>query len=236
MSNCISVAKKTTVASLILAIGVGGCATTGTDPGTGETISSGGCNEALAIGLGALIGALAAGKGHRNVGAAVGGVAGGLICVGWNYRARQTKTAAEVQSAYRVANSGELPRDARIVNYGVNLVPTSTLRAGMPLTINSSIDVIKGTGDAANPVVEEELVLLAPSGQAITNAKKAANEGKGEGGYQTSFTLKMPEGVPQGVYPVRTALYLNGNRVDSKNMSIQIVMTETGESVAMLGR
>jgi len=106
----------------------------------------------------------------------------------------------------------------------------------MPLTINSSIDVIKGTGDAANPVVEEELVLLAPSGQAITNAKKAANEGKGEGGYQTSFTLKMPEGVPQGVYPVRTALYLNGNRVDSKNMSIQIVMTETGESVAMLGR
>jgi hypothetical protein len=45
----------------------------------------------------------------------------------------------------------------------------------------------------------------------------------------------MPEGVPEGVYPVKTALYLNGVKVRSNNVKLQVVLRDgalTGQLMA----
>lgn len=47
------------------------------------------------------------------------------------------------------------------------------------------------------------------------------------GGFNNTFQVPMPVGVPEGVYPVKTALYVNGTKVRTNNAKLQIVM-ETG--------
>jgi hypothetical protein len=48
----------------------------------------------------------------------------------------------------------------------------------------------------------------------------------------TSYSMTMPAGVPQGVYPVKTALFMNEEKVASKDMSMQVVSIPGGEMVA----
>jgi len=44
----------------------------------------------------------------------------------------------------------------------------------------------------------------------------------------------MPEGVPQGIYPVRTALYLNSKRVGGQDVKLQIVQRQAPASELQL--
>jgi hypothetical protein len=47
--------------------------------------------------------------------------------------------------------------------------------------------------------------------------------------------MNMPSGVPQGNYPVRTSLYLNGQRVAGKDdLTLQVVSLPDGQTLAML--
>jgi hypothetical protein len=223
--------RNSLIGALIAALIVSGCATTRTTNGITET--SGGCNPAAMALFGAALGALLAGKNNRNKGAVIGGAVGGLSCVAWNYKTEQTKTAAQVNSEYKAANNGNLPSEASVVSYKVAPDPSTTLNAGNPMVIRSKITVVEGGNTKDQPVVEEQLVVM-HDGKSIANAKKRANEGGGSGEYSTKFNLDLPAGVPQGYYPVRTALFLDGRQVETRSFTVQVVQTETGVMVAML--
>lgn len=227
--------KKTGIACLSITLCVAGCAT----PHGGGTQSagsaSGECNAAMAAGVGALLGALVAKGNNRVKGAAIGAGLGALACVAWNHNARQTKTAEQTQIEYRNANQGQLPEATQLTGYQSRIDPGSHIKPGSTITVTSDIEVVQGTRDIGAVAIEEELVMQRPDGQTI-KAKKQANEGsKGAtGGYQTSYTLKMPEGIPQGAYPVKTSLYLNGKLAAERNLDMQVVHLESGDQTIRL--
>lgn len=101
------------------------------------------------------------------------------------------------------------------------------------MTVTSEIEIVQGT-DGAKPIVEEELTLVKPDGTEQKSPRKVANEAGGGGGFMTTFFMLMPEGVPQGTYPVKTALYVNGKPAGTNTLNMQVVSLPNGTMVASL--
>ncbi|MEI6300402.1 MAG: glycine zipper domain-containing protein [Betaproteobacteria bacterium] len=220
MSECF--AKRTIISTVVaVALCVTGCSTPGGTTGVAGDSAGDECNPGLALAAGALLGALLGDGNNRVRGAAIGAGLASLACVAWNYNVKQSKSAAQVQQEYRNTNAGPLPTQTTLQRYDARFEPTATVTPGGKLTVVSNIDVLQGT---ANPMaaVEEELTLVLPDGSEKKMRKKAESI-RGTGGYTTSFSIPMPQGVPQGVYPVRTALFLNGTQAGSKNLQMQVV-------------
>jgi len=216
--------------SVVIALFATGCAT----PGGGGNQASGGasdqCNPGIAALAGAAVGGLLAQGNNRVRGAALGAGLASLACVAWNYNVKQTKTAEQAQTEYKAANLGQLPERSKVTRYETRFDPSAKVPPGGKLTVVSIIEVVQGTKDQ-KPLLEEELTLVRPDGSEVKSRKKA-NENQGAGAYLTSYSMTMPTGVPQGVYPVKTALFMNGEKVASKDMSMQVVSLPSGEMVA----
>jgi len=226
------VSKIPLVTTLIAVLGLGGCATPG--GGAYSTANSGtlNCNPGFAAAAGAIIGGLLANGNNRVRGAALGAGIASLACVGWNYHVRQTKSAAQVQEEYKAANGGELPAQDKVVRFDTQIEPTSSVSPGGKVNVVSNIEVAQGTSDK-NLVVEEELIMLLPDHSEV-KSRKRANENQGPGAFSTTYTLTMPQGVPQGIYPLHTALYVNGNKVSENNLQMQVVWMQRRDTVAGL--
>ncbi len=190
---------------------------------------NGGCNPAAMAFAGALAGALLAGKNNRNQGAIAGGVIGGLACVAWNYKAKQVRTAEQVNTQYLAINKGVLPSEPRLVKYLVSSVPSAMINSGTPLVLDSTIEVVHG--GPTKPIIEQELIVY-HDGKVVSKARKVANAGQGAGEYSTRFTVNLPKGVPQGSYPVYSTVYLNGVQAQNRSIPVQVVQIGSGQIFA----
>lgn len=220
-------AMRSVVVSLVVCLSVTGCVTTN-GPGNGaatsdnSTADSGECNLGwLAVGGAVVGGLLGSGTNHLR-GAALGAGLASLACAAWNYNVKQTRTAEQVKADYQASNRGKLPEQAKVVRYDSRFTPSGRVAPGGQLVMNSSIEVVAGTKDTATPLIEEEVSMTRPDGKLITS-RKVINQGQGTGGYQSSFTMSMPKGVSEGEYPVKTALFLNGQQVGSRTLTMQVV-------------
>ena len=200
-------------------LAVSGCAA----PGDGQPAAAmgGDCNPALAAGLGAVVGSLLGGGKNTLRGAALGSGVAALACVALNYQAQQVKTAKQVQDEYKAAHRGTLPEQATLVRYDTTFSPTS-VRGGQKAQTASYIEVAPGTRDMT-PKVEEELTLYKPDGSLLQTVRKPVSATNGSGAFKGGFSIPLPEGVPQGLYPIKTALYLNGKRVAGQDNKLQVV-------------
>lgn len=190
------------------------------------------CNTPIAGLFGAVAGGLL-GKKNRIVGAAIGASLASIACMALNYQAAQTKTAEQVQDEYKAQNDGQLPKETVIARYESKIAPNEQVRPGSKTTLNSTIEVVRGTADIA-PTIEEEVSLFDPNGKQIASTRKVANQNGDAGAFTTSFSFTLPEGVKQGVYPIKTVLFLNGQQTNSGEVALQVVMTQTGAIVALL--
>jgi hypothetical protein len=215
--------------SVVIALFATGCATPGGGGNQASVGASDQCNPGIAALAGAAVGGLLAQGNNRVRGAALGAGLASLACVAWNYNVKQTKTAEQVQTEYKAANLGQLPERSKVTRYETRFDPSAKVPPGGKLTVVSLIEVVQGSKDQ-KPLLEEELTLVRPDGSEVKSRKKA-NENQGAGAYMTSYSMTMPTGVPQGVYPVKTALFMNGVKVASKDMSMQVVSMPSGEMV-----
>ena len=150
-----------------------------------------------------------------------------------NYQAAQTKTAQQVQDEYKTQNDGQLPKETVIARYESKIAPNEQVRPGSKTTLNSTIEVVRGTADIV-PTIEEEVSLFDPNGKQITSTRKVANQNGDAGAFTTSFSFTLPEGVKQGVYPIKTALFLNGQQANTGEVALQVVMTQTGTIIGLV--
>lgn len=200
----------------------------------GQGSGSGECSAPAAALIGAIAGGLL-GQGKNHVrGAAIGAGVASLACMAFNFQATQTKSAQQVQDEYKAQNGAQLPEQPVVTRYETKISPSEKIRPGSKATLNSSIVVVNGTVGVA-PKIEEEVSLFDPDGKRITNTRKLANQNGEAGAFTTSFSFSLPEGVKQGVYPVKTALFLNGQQASTREAAIQVVMTESGLVLALLG-
>lgn len=224
--------RNSVIAAVVTAILTAGCATPGDSSGS-QSASGGGpgdCDAGIAALAGAVVGGLLAQGNNRVRGAALGAGLASLVCMTWNYNVKQTKTAEQVQTEYRSANRGQLPDHNKVVGYDIRFDPGAKVSPGGKVMVVSNIVVVQGTADP-KPALEEELTLIRPDGSEVKSRKKA-NEGQGAGSYTTNYSMTMPAGVPQGIYPVKMALFMNGKKVAGKDMSMQVVALPSGKMIA----
>ncbi len=221
---------KTIIATLIVSIALTGCASLNGSSSSASGESSE-CNPLMAAGVGAVIGGLIAGKKKAVGGAAIGGALGAFACMAVNYHAEQVKTAKQVQDEYKSTHSGQLPEETKLVKYDAGFKP-AVVRGGQKTQSTSYIEVVQGK-DNASPSIEEEMTLYKPDGDVIKTVKKPVSSTTSAGAFKGGFTIPMPEGVPEGVYPVKTALYLDGKKVADRDAKLQVVMQD-GIKIASL--
>lgn len=223
---------KIVVAAGIVPLLLSACAT---QEGATRVADNGNSDTAVrcaALGLGgAVIGALISGK----KGAARGAVAGLAACAVVEIASRQTKSATQVDQQYRASNQNQLPALARIDTYSMQVSPNGVAKAGDAIKIQSTIRAISGVNEPVQDV-KEVLIAYAPTGEEFKRGEKKVNDASGSGEYDNSFTLRLPQGAPQGVYRLKTQLFLNGKPSLSRESSLQVAMLDGAPSYAMLER
>jgi hypothetical protein len=191
------------------------------------------CSAPVAAVIGAIAGGLL-GQGKNHVrGAAIGAGVASLACMAFNFQTTQTKSAQQVQDDFKAQNGGQLPSQPVVSRYETKISPSEQVRAGSKTTLSSYIVVVNGA-TGTPPTIEEEISLFDPDGKRITNTRKLANQNGETGAFTTSFSFTLPEGVKQGVYPVKTSVLLNGQQASAGEARLQVVMTQRGSVVALL--
>ena len=107
----------------------------------------------------------------------------------------------------------------------------STVKRGQPFKVHSVVELVNGSAQSVNDV-REELVVLDPQGQPFKSGSKAlASSNKSGGRFENSFELTLPAGVSQGVYGVKTNLYVNGKLAATRDLRTQLVMLDVDTGV-----
>lgn len=183
-----------------------------------------GATAAAGAAVGALLGGLISGKSGIVKGAAIGGGLAAAGCLAINVNSRQTKTAAQADRDY-IRTRGALPREPQVVSYTPQ-VSAATVKRGQPFKVNSVVELVNGSAQNVNDV-REELVVLDPQGQPFKSGSKAlASNNKTGGRFENSFELTLPAGVSQGVYGVKTNLYVNGKLAATRDLRTQLVIMD----------
>lgn len=224
--------QKTILAICVSSLLLSGCASpTGGGPG-GTSGNNDTAMRCAAFGAGgALLGAVLGGKS----GAIKGAVAGLAACAVVEIASRQTKSSAEVDRQYRVSNRNQLPPNAKIDSYSTLISPNGIVKAGDAIKIQSTIRAVSGSNEAVQEI-REVLIAYAPTGEEFKRGEKKVNDGAGSGEYDNSFTLRLPQGAPQGIYRLKTQVFLNGRPMIARESSMQLAELSGVRTLALLDR
>jgi hypothetical protein len=79
-------------------------------------------------------------------------------------------------------------------------------------------------------------VVYAPGGEEFKRGEKKVNDNSGSGEYENAFTLRLPDGAPQGVYKFKTQIFLNGKPALLRESNVQIAAIDTRTNSAIAAR
>jgi hypothetical protein len=113
-----------------------------------------------------------------------------------------------------------------VTRFNVQVAPTAKVQAGNAVNVASNIEVVPGTSNP-KPNVEQEITLFSPDGAQAGKARKPASQAGG-GAFETSFKFSLPQGVPQGVYPVKSQIYVDGKPAAGTDTRFQVVVAPGG--------
>jgi hypothetical protein len=156
-----------------------------------------------------------------------------------DYSSEQTRSDEEVSREYEEEN-GSLPENTTVSSYQTEILPGSSVTPGTKVVVKSVIAVIPGK-NGATAKLDESLTIYdsEDTSLALKSMTKPAAQGSGRGGeFNSEFTFTLPEGMPQGVYPIRSSLLLNGELVGDVSHELQLVLrvdySVGGEMVAVM--
>jgi hypothetical protein len=146
----------------------------------------------------------------------------------------QTATEEEVAEEYEKEN-GSLPASMMVSSYETMIFPGESIEPGQEVRVKSVIEVVPGQ-DGKEAKIEETLTIW--DNEDNEKALKSMTKEAGDSGgiFEGEFSFTLPEGMPQGVYPISVDLTMDGEWVKSGKYDLQLVMMElpTGEMVARL--
>ena len=222
--------RRSSIALSVAAVlALSGCATPGGMADTSDRQVSNQCNPLVGALVGGILGALIGGRNSGGAGAAIGAGVGALACVAVNAATRQTRTAEQVETDYRARNQGTLPAAPEVAGYDVTVAPSDSVKSGSQFQVVSSIEVVQGTQRSVNNVTERITLFRADNpSQELATLEKVATQRSASGAFENTFTFTLPQGVPQGTYPVQTVVYINGQVAAQKDSRVYVVAIHTG--------
>lgn len=142
-----------------------------------------------------------------------------------NYRSERIAKEEQVSEEYKAKNKN-LPTESVVTEYQTKTIPGNVVTPGQEVIIQSDIVVVPGTRQKT-ALIEERIAIYdnEDNTRELKNFTKPVNgKTKAGGRYKNEFSFTLPEGLPQGVYPIKTELLLNGVVVNTANNDIQLVM------------
>lgn len=137
------------------------------------------------------------------------------------------KVADENGVATKYKNEhNNLPEQPIASVYTTSTVPGSIVQAGKKVVVQSDIVVVPGR-EQKDTLIEERLAIFdnEDTSKELKSLTKVVNEEtKRAGHYTNEFSFTIPEGLPQGVYPIKTTLLLNGQAAQTSSNDIQLVL------------
>lgn len=141
------------------------------------------------------------------------------------HRSERISKEGQVAEEYKTQNN-TLPAEPVATEYTTKTLPGSVVEPGKEVIVQSDIVVVPGT-KKKTALIEESIIIYdnEDNTKELKSFTKPVNEKSKRGGrYQNEFSFTLPEGLPQGVYPIKTELLLNGKVVDTSNNDIQLVL------------
>ncbi len=163
---------------------------------------------------------------EKAVGAVAVGVAAKLIAdMVIDYRSKKVQSSQEVADEY-IKKNGALPSEAKVVTYSSGIAPGSVVKAGKEITVSTSMKIVSDARMGKLKLEEKiEIFDSEDNAKLLNSLVKDVNKSDNEAGvYNNKFTFKFPVGVPQGVYPIKTTVLIDGKKADARDNAMQIVL------------
>lgn len=146
----------------------------------------------------------------------------------------QTSSEAEVAVEYEEEN-GSLPSTMTVSSYRSLILPGDAVKPGTKVRVKSYIEVIPGQ-DGRLAKIEEKLTIWDNEDNSESLKTMMKEAGDTGGIYEGEFAFSLPEGMPQGVYPITTELLMDGEWVRDEKHNLQLVMVTlpSGEMLASI--
>ncbi len=133
----------------------------------------------------------------------------------------ESKVIAEYKEKYKT-----LPPKPVASMYTTQTLPGKVVEPGKKVKIQSEIEVVPGS-QQKEALIEERISIFdnEDNTKELKNMTKQVNAQTKRGGrYKNEFSFQLPEGLPQGVYPIKTDLLIDGQAAKSANNDIQLVL------------
>ncbi|NRB38229.1 MAG: hypothetical protein HRU20_07130 [Pseudomonadales bacterium] len=140
------------------------------------------------------------------------------------YNAKQVSGEAEVIKKYKKTHK-TLPKEALALDYSASSKLGKVVSSGQKVLIQSRIEVMPGSTQKTT-VIEERLSIYDNEDptKELTSMTKVVNSETGRAGiYENEFTFTLPKGMPQGEYPLKSTLLVNGKESKTAKHSLQLV-------------
>lgn len=141
------------------------------------------------------------------------------------YRSSQTKPEDQVVQEYKKTHPN-LPPEPEVVAYTSSIKPGEIVKAGKEVLINSSLVVVPGVNSKSIDIQEQiDIHDNEKNDQVLKTLIKPVNEKtKKSGAFNNEFKFTLPVGMPQGVYPIKTQILVNGKAAKPTNNKMQLVL------------
>ncbi|MFM9434723.1 hypothetical protein ACFDR9_001784 [Janthinobacterium sp. CG_23.3] len=226
--------KKTVVLALAGVVFVSGCAAPNGGGGMGGGHSAG-QNTAAGAAVGAVAGcALAAALGKRCAeGAAIGALVGAAI--GWSSSSEKVASAQTVNAQARREGVAVPDDEIRLRDYQLNPSSRVAQAGGAPLQVVGDIRLIGQSRRV--PEVVQSMTLVKANGENASDKPQIARVEKvdGAGQYKAIGIYKIPRGMEQGQYTVRSVLFLDGREVARRDTAFRVARID-GAAVLVASR
>ena len=151
-----------------------------------------------------------------------------------DYTVEQTRSGDDVLVDYR-EQTGTRPLQTIVSSYQCWMTPNGSARPGQEVTIQSVVQVIRGSR-GGRVKIEERLSIWdnEDPDSMLTEMTKPLGRGASNGGeLRGEFKFTLPEGMPQGVYPVMMEVLMDGEEVGDRRFELQLVMRGDGTMMIM---
>jgi len=147
------------------------------------------------------------------------------------HKTEQKENDNQVVKKYKSQHSS-LPAKARLVSYQSSIKPGEVVNPGKPISIVSSLEVVRGV-DTEQVEIKEKIIIFdnEDNSKELKSLVKTVNKDTNKcGSFENEFTFTLPQGMPQGVYPIKTAVIINGVESTPVDSRMQLVYITDGES------
>lgn len=141
-----------------------------------------------------------------------------------DYQSKQVNDEGQVVERYK-KNHGTLPQEPVLVNYESTIMPGSVVTAGNDISIQSKLEVVR-SASSRSVDIQEKIVIFdnEDNSKELKSLTKVVNKGtNSSGAFENEFTFKLPEGMPQGIYPVQTTVIVDGKAYAPVSSQMQLI-------------